>query len=1196
MAVGAPQWNNGVSTSILTGRVYLFKNVAGVWKNDYITVGTSEYVDIPETSYPKSNTSDDNYAREFGARITMNKDYLVVSREVDPSGGRVFIYKRNNNKYEYVMDLSDNAYIENIYAGASSSSMTAAKVFGSYISMNEEYLLVSNIYGRHNTVNISSGYVVIYKIVNNSFVFQKRLFPDYNDSTSNQRFGVNHIVTDNYIFVSQGYKRLDDGTGLKNYSVINIYKKNSSESWEFLKRVIVPMGQAFTDAFRIYNNNLGNSITSTTMQRVQTKMSYKNNKLYVGLPGIKSKDNTTNYVGGAIVLRNDNDQWNIIKTLYSPIQTSQYEHFGRAIDVDDDGNIYISAQHVESSWENTLDGKCGIIYRYSDKLPEITVENNEQLKINGDIKANSTEFTDIKLSGKSIKEIYARETATNTEQVYYENFSDEDLTLHADSEANYKEGYFVDSKALNTITRTPEGLQWVQDLPSGSKSLSFWLKIPDQTGDKIILDTRDSNSKGFVTIFYKDDKMYISANGNTSKYPAKILVDNTAVTIGSEFYKMKQLGTGEYLRDNIWHHWFIELAENDNTEKITWFSRNTSGLLITNPEEWTEKQIYNPDDLFSSNRIGNAMDIHGDYMAIGLSYRGTYDENGTRITSMSGMVRILKKENNVWSKIKDISSNPTDLADRRFGWSVSLHGDYLVVGDWYDDDLDTNAGAIYIYNKNEGGSDNWGQVKKILSPDEEESANFGYNVKIYGDYIAASAHREDSTDDYNGAIYVYQKDYDPLTPNDISSNNWGQLTKLVPTGLGTNNSAGLGRCIAMDDNYIIGGSNKSKAWVWKKDYDPLTPNDISSNNWGEIKILEGPETASNVDHYSIVDWWTEPGDAIKIDGDYIIIAANDSHTGTTSDVGKVYVYKNNNDNWDEIKILTYDLAAANDHFGYGLAIKDDIIAIGVPGEDTPTTNSGAVALFYKDEGGVDNWGQIKTLTASDAQSSDELGRNIIMQSGIMVVHAYGADALSGSPGNTGAIYIYENSSLTTTSLFNIEARISEYRIFNTSLATEQITDLYNGNDGNFKNKTISIDDNVSTKKLLTDRITLDGVDLTKIVQTDSSTNHSGQTYYENFDAENVTTHTDSEVTYVTGRNGTGKALNTIGVTPDGLQWVQTLPTNSKSFSFWLKIPEQTIPVDSLFDKYIFDGRDSGNNGYLTAFYKNNKMYLSLIHI
>ena len=86
--------------------------------------------------------------------------------------------------------------------------------------------------------------------------FKKDYFQIIMIQISNSRFGVNHIVTDNYIFVSQGYKRLDDGTGYKNYSLINIYKKNLSDSWEFLKKVFVPIGQAVQDAFRIYNNNL----------------------------------------------------------------------------------------------------------------------------------------------------------------------------------------------------------------------------------------------------------------------------------------------------------------------------------------------------------------------------------------------------------------------------------------------------------------------------------------------------------------------------------------------------------------------------------------------------------------------------------------------------------------------------------------------------------------------------------------------------------------------------------------------------------------------------------------------------------------------------------------------------------------------------------------------------------------------------
>ena len=55
----------------------------------------------------------------------MSKNYLAVSREVDPSGGKVFIYKRNdNNKYEYVMDISDNVLEINIYEGLDKSVIT----------------------------------------------------------------------------------------------------------------------------------------------------------------------------------------------------------------------------------------------------------------------------------------------------------------------------------------------------------------------------------------------------------------------------------------------------------------------------------------------------------------------------------------------------------------------------------------------------------------------------------------------------------------------------------------------------------------------------------------------------------------------------------------------------------------------------------------------------------------------------------------------------------------------------------------------------------------------------------------------------------------------------------------------------------------------------------------------------------------
>ena len=111
---------------------------------------------------------------------------------------------------------------------------------------------------------------------------------------------------------------------------------------------------------------------------------------------------------------------------------------------------------------------------------------------------------------------------------------------------------------------------------------------------------------------------------------------------------MKQLGTGAYLKDNIWHHWFIELAEEDNTKKLSLFSRNTSGILITNPEEWSEKQIYHGPVAYDYvGNGGNPLAVYGDYIIIGIYKNDTLDENDSVIASDSGIVRILKKENNI---------------------------------------------------------------------------------------------------------------------------------------------------------------------------------------------------------------------------------------------------------------------------------------------------------------------------------------------------------------------------------------------------------------------------------------------------------------------------------------------------------------------------------------------------------------------
>lgn len=65
--------------------------------------------------------------------------------------------------------------------------------------------------------------------------------------------------------------------------------------------------------------------------------------------------------------------------------------------------------------------------------------------------------------------------------------------------------------------------------------------------------------------------------------------------------------------------------------------------------------------------------------------------------------------------IKAVASDRT--ASDNLGYSVAISGDYAVVGAYHEtDDNQSNylyqVGAAYVYKKDEGGTDNWGEVKK----------------------------------------------------------------------------------------------------------------------------------------------------------------------------------------------------------------------------------------------------------------------------------------------------------------------------------------------------------------------------------------------------------------------------------------------------------------------------------------------------
>ncbi len=121
---------------------------------------------------------------------------------------------------------------------------------------------------------------------------------------------------------------------------------------------------------------------------------------------------------------------------------------------------------------------------------------------------------------------------------------------------------------------------------------------------------------------------------------------------------------------------------------------------------------------------------------------------------------------NGFKEIQKILASETESSDN-FGQSVSVSGDYAIVGAWGKDGIGNyHGGVAYIFKKDQGGTDNWGQVTKLTANDAGAFEYFGYSVSISGDYAVVGAYWKNAVFSNAGAAYIFYKDQDGV-------NNWG---------------------------------------------------------------------------------------------------------------------------------------------------------------------------------------------------------------------------------------------------------------------------------------------------------------------------------------------------------------------------------------------------------------------------------------
>ena len=110
-----------------------------------------------------------------------------------------------------------------------------------------------------------------------------------------------------------------------------------------------------------------------------------------------------------------------------------------------------------------------------------------------------------------------------------------------------------------------------------------------------------------------------------------------------------------------------------------------------------------------------------------------------------------------------------------FGFAVALDGDVAAAGAYRDDDAcpadpNCDSGAVYLFARDQGGPDGWGQVIKLTAGDAGQSAQFGWSVALDGDRLVVGSPGDDEGGAYAGAAYLFER-------NAGGADNWGQVNQ-----------------------------------------------------------------------------------------------------------------------------------------------------------------------------------------------------------------------------------------------------------------------------------------------------------------------------------------------------------------------------------------------------------------------------------
>ena len=391
----------------------------------------------------------------------------------------------------------------------------------------------------------------------------------------------------------------------------------------------------------------------------------------------------------------------------------------------------------------------------------------------------------------------------------------------------------------------------------------------------------------------------------------------------------------------------------------------------------------------SGDNVGSVVALDGDSAIVGAQYDSA---NGKG----AGAAHIFERTDGVLEEAARLLAADGAAGDD-FGASVAIDGDYAVVGAPHDDGRGIDAGEAYVFFR---ASDGWRQVATLpptgpvvtaasapleahepvvtaASTSLEARDHVGLSVAISGRHVLVGATGDDDAGDRAGAAYLYER----CPPRTFCESPWYEIAKLVPDpdlGVG-----GFGSAVALAGTEALIGvpyADKGAVYAFHQ----------SAGTWQAYDVLYSPGTGNVTDF----------GAALALRGSHAIAGAP-REQGGGADAGAAYALALANGAWRVTGALVGDPPAPEfARFGSSVALGEVFAVVGAPFAGGADHEVGAADVFQRSG---DAWTHVRHLSAADAASLDQFGQAVAMADDSVFVGAPGDD---GDGGASGSVYVF----------------------------------------------------------------------------------------------------------------------------------------------------------------------------------------------